>query len=86
MPIPPPVNFQYHNEVLSWDEVDGAVEYEIIYKSISGQHWEVAYQGSNKSCPFDKPYGTYKVKGKSKSTEGGWGDYSPEETVEVGSS
>lgn len=89
MLIQPPKNFQYNSSTqkLSWDGVTGAIEYEILYKPDTpiGQ-WDIAYKGGiHTSCPFDKPPGLYKVKGKTQGT-GGWGDYCPEEIVAVGPS
>ena len=83
--LPPPTGFSYSSGTLSWTGVPGVDEYQIEFQT-SAPHspWIVCYNGGNAtSCTFNQPVGTYKVKGKSKESGGGWGVYGTPETVIV---
>ena len=80
-----PQNFVFHNnkDTLSWDSVQDAIEYQIVYCPVGSSEWCIAYEGPNTECDFQKEPGTYQVKGKSKDP-GGWGEYGAIEHVIVG--
>jgi len=72
----PPENFAFNDStgLLSWNPVIGALEYYIEASLESLELWTRVYdQGNNTSAQFNRPPGTYKVKGKTKDNSG-WGN------------
>jgi hypothetical protein len=83
--LPPPQDFFYNhpNRTLSWEEITGAVEYQIEYQDPQGIINPPIYCTVN-HCPFDHPAGEYNVHGKTKD-DGGWGIPGPWRKIIVGS-
>jgi hypothetical protein len=69
--LPPPENFIYNpaNGILSWESIPGALEYMIEFSLIQNENWISIYFGPLTSCPFGRPSGTYKVRGRTKDND-----------------
>lgn len=68
--------------MLSWESIAGAVEYYIEATLDDMEVWSCVYQGPNTSSPFNRPTGTYRVKGKTKDTTH-WGPNSKPKIIDV---
>ncbi|MFH1051434.1 MAG: hypothetical protein V1779_10965 [bacterium] len=82
---PPPENIVYLRvgQLLKWDGVLDAEEYEILYTPKEPINWQVAYSGGIATeCPFLKSPGFYQAKGRTKKS-GEWGDYCISYPIEV---
>lgn len=80
-----PTNFRYQSsdQTLHWDGVEDAEEYEIESTPDGEENWVIEYQGGvATSCPFNKPSGEYKTRGKAKKS-GEWGPEAPPKKITV---
>ena len=68
-----PSNFVYHSDTdtISWDAVQDAEEYKILScPNLPAQTLVEIYDGTDTSCAFNYPPGSYEVTGGSKMKDG----------------
>lgn len=81
--IQAPENLSYNsdNNLFSWDKLDGATSYQLVYAKPKSKDWTEVYQGKENEAVFEVPAGKYEfmVRARNKHGFGKWS-----EKIEVG--